>query len=40
MNKTILLAAKMQSFGEPSGNNPEHHFAGAGRPITHGKEAV
>lgn len=23
-----------------SGNNPEHHFAGAGKPITGGKGAV
>src|SRR3569832_548658 len=25
---------------EQSGNNPEHHFAGAGKPITGGKGAV
>ena len=25
---------------ETSGNNPEHHFAGAGKPITGGKGSV
>ena len=39
-NSPAIGNKSFEDLNEQSGNNPGHHFAGAGKPITGGKGAV